>query len=418
MTNPTMPHVLRPPLRIAIVGMGGVTRQFRHWPERVIGRALVRRGHHVVNIAYHDPQHPALTRWEEEVDGIVVRRVPVRHWPNNRLRDALNATEPFDILYLLHPRNVLAYGATRWAQARGIPTVYTWNGPFHDRYLVDDRERPYEETPKYQRLVWDWTDVLRRSRRDGRIRDHLRNYWLHWPLAVADALMPISQHEADCLRRMGLTQPLTVVPQWLDFAAIEATPQQPPDLPRPALLFIGQLSPRKGYDLLLRALPTVLARYPTATVLMVSGLNQEDRAKLDQMARELGVAERIRVLGRVEDADLVNLYRAADVYVTPTRYEGFGLTLLEAMSAGCPLLTTDIPVVNETVQHGVNGWLVRYNDPDDLAREILTLLGDAALRQRLVAGGRETIATRFREETLIARVEDVFYAALRNKAPE
>ena len=396
-----------------MVGMGGVTQQFRHWPERVIGRALARRGHHVVNIAYHDPKHPALASWAEVVDGIQVRRVPVRHWPNNRLRAALTATAPFDIMYLQHPRNVLAYGATRWAKARGIPTVYTWNGPFHDRYLVDDRERPYDEQPKYERIIWTLAEVLRRTRRDGRLRDHLRNYWLHWPLAAADALMPISQHEADCVRRAGLTQPQTVVPQWLDFAAIQSTPRRDRDLPHPAILFIGQLSPRKGYDLLLRAMPAVLEHHPTATVLLVSGLNQEDRATLDQMARDLGLADRIQVLGRVEDAELVNLYRGADLYVTPTRYEGFGLTLLEAMTAGCPLISTDIPVVNETVQHGMNGWLTRYNDPDDLARGMLTLLGDEALRQRLIAGGHATIATRFREELLVERVEDLFYAALR-----
>jgi glycosyltransferase involved in cell wall biosynthesis len=413
MTTASTPRFARPKLRIAMVGMGGVTQQFRHWPERVIGRALARRGHHVVNIAYHDPKHPALATWAEEVDGITVRRVPVRHWPNNRLRATLTAAEPFDIMYLQHPRNVLAYGATRWAKARGIPTVYTWNGPFHDRYLVDDRERPYDEQPKYERIIWTLADVLRRTRRDGRLRDHLRNYWLHWPLAAADALMPISQHEADCVRRAGLTQPQTVVPQWLDFAAIQSTPRHVPDLPHPAILFIGQLSPRKGYDLLLRAMPKVLERYPTATMLLVSGLNQEDRAKLDQMARDLGIAERIQVLGRVEDAELVNLYRAADLYVTPTRYEGFGLTLLEAMTAGCPLISTDIPVVNETVQHGVNGWLTRYNDPDDLARGMLTLLGDEALRQRLIAGGHATIATKFREDMLVERVEDVLYAALR-----
>lgn len=400
------------PLRVAIVGMGGVTRQFRHWPERVIGRALARRGHRVVNIAYHDPNVPALTAVEDEVDGIRVRRVPVRHWPNNQLRVALNETGPFDVLYLLHPRNVLAFGATKWAQGRNIPTVFTWLGPLHDRYVVDDRERPYDEPPKYERIVWDMREVLRRTKNDGHVRDHLRNYSLHWPLRAANALLPCSHHEADTMRAMGLTQPMAVVPLWLDFAAIERTPYEKIDLPRPSLLFIGQLTPRKGYDLLLRALPAVLREHPTATVQYVSGLNTEDRTKLEAMARELGVAERIHLLGRVEDERLINLYRNADLYVTPTRYEGFGLTLLEAMSAGCPLITTDIPVVNEIVQHGVNGWLARYNDPDDLARGIITLLNDSTLRQRLIAGGRETIATRFREDDLVRTIEGVFYDAI------
>lgn len=403
-------------LRIAIVGMGGVTHEFRHWPERVIGRALVRRGHRVVNVAYHDPKVPALRALQDEVDGIVVRRVPVRHWPNNRLRAALDETGPFDVMYLLHPRNVLAFGATKWAHHRGIPTVYTWNGPFHDRYLVSDREHPYDQPPNYRRLIWSLAEVARRTRADGRLRDHLRNYWLHWPLKAADALVPISRHEAQCMRDAGLIQPQTLVPQWLDFAAVEATPEQPLELARPALLFIGQLTPRKGYDLLLQALPLVVRHYPNTTVEYVSGLNLQDQAQLLQLARELGVAERIHLRGRVEDAELVNLYRTADVYVTPTRYEGFGLTLLEAMTAGCPLIAADIPVVNEIVQTGENGLLARPNDPDDLARTILKLLDNAQLRQKLVDGGRETIATRYREAELTQRLEDVFREAIGRRA--
>jgi glycogen synthase len=87
--------------------------------------------------------------------------------------------------------------------------------------------------------------------------------------------------------------------------------------------------------------------------------------------------------------------------------------LLEAMTAGCPLVTTDIPVVNETVRHGENGWLTRYDDPDDLARGILALLDDESLRQRLIAGGYETITARFREDELASRFEDVFYGLIR-----
>ncbi len=400
------------PLRVVIVGMGGVTHQFRHWPERVIGRVLVERGHHVVNIAYRDLKVPALRAARDNIDGIEVRRVPVRHWPNNRLREALNATGPFDVMYLLHPRNVLAFGATSWAKQHNVPTLYTWLGPLHDRYVVDDRERPLDEQPKYERIVWDLSSVLRRTSKDGKLRDHLRNYWLHWPLKAADALVPCSLFEAETLRTMGLQQPQHVIPLWLDFAAIAHTPRQAINLQRPSLLFIGQLTPRKGYDVLLQALPMVAQRYPNVLVQYVSGLNLQDQAQLVETARQLGIESNIHLRGRVDDAELVNLYRAADVYVTPTRYEGFGLTLLEAMASGCPLVSTDIPVVNEIVQHGENGWLTRYNDADDLARGILALLDNADLRQKLVAGGYETIATRYHEDVLTGQLEAAFRSVM------
>ena len=401
-------------MRVAIVGMGGVTATFRNWPERVTGRALVERGHHVANVAYYDPRQPALSRREEIVDGVRVRRVPVRHWPNTALYRALDALGPFDVMHLLHPRNVLAYGATRWARRHGVATVYTWLGPFHDRYLIDDRERPLDEMPKYERLVWDLPTVVHRTLRDGHVRDHLRNFWLHWPLKAADVLLPCSEHEATIMHAMGLRQPMEVVPLWIDVLAIRATP--PMEIAEPAgsprLLFIGQLTPRKGYDLLVRALPAVLKAYPSTVLGIVSGLNPADRAAMEAMAAELGVTGVIRFLGRVDDAHLVNLFRASDLYVTPTRYEGFGLTLLEAMAAGCPIVTSAIPVVDEIVQHGVNGWLARYDDPADLAAGIVRLLGDPELRAELVRGGERMLREHFAEAKLIERIEAVYAGAI------
>ena len=401
-------------MRVVIVGMGGVQRVFRNWPERVLGRALVERGHNVSSVGYHDPRQPALEARRESVDGIDVQRVPVRHLPNGALYNALDAVAPVDVMHLMHPRNVLAYGATRWARRHGVPTVFTWLGPFHDRYLIDDRERPYDETPKYDRVVWSRREVLRRTACDGRLRDHLRNYWLHWPLRAADALLPCSEHEAEVVRTMGLRQPLEVVPLWIDADAIRATPREEiPPAPGPRLLFIGQLTPRKGYDLLVRALARVLQHQPRASVEIVSGLNPADRATMEAMARAEGVADHVVFLGRVDDARLINLFRTADLYITPTRYEGFGLTLLEAMAAGCPVVSTDIPVVNEIVRLGENGWLTPYDDPAGLADGIVHLLDNPSLRAKLVAGGERTLRERFDEAVLVARVEAMYGRVMR-----
>ncbi len=86
------------------------------------------------------------------------------------------------------------------------------------------------------------------------------------------------------------------------------------------------------------------------------------------------------------------------------------------MAVGCPLVASDIPVVDEIVQHGQNGLLARYNDADDLARSILKLLDDAELRQQLVRGGRETVATRYREAELTQRLEDLFRRLISRRA--
>jgi glycosyltransferase involved in cell wall biosynthesis len=310
----------------------------------------------------------------------------------------------------MHPRNVLAAQVTAWARRHAIPTVYTWLGPFHDHYLTPDREHPFETTPTYERLAFTRRALLRQALLTWRPRDALRNYRLHWPLQAAAALLPCSEFEAGVLRRFGMVQPQTVVPLWIDQPFIESVPQQPSHytLPRPWLLFVGQVTPRKGYDLVVRALPRIVAAYPDASLLVVSGINEAQREHLLSLAAQAGVERHIHLLGYLSDEELINLYRASDALLFPTRYEGFGLPLLEAMAAECPLITTDIPVVREIVQSEENGILVPYNGVEALAQATLRLLGDHSLRERLRAGGRATLAKRYNEAQCIAQIESVY----------
>lgn len=400
-------------MRVLIVGLGGVTRTFYHWPERILALALKRRGHHVRAIGIHDTARPALATRTECIDGVDVVRVASRYWPNRELARALHQGPHPDIIHLMHPRNVLAAQTTAWAIRHAIPTVYTWLGPFHDEYLTTDRERPLEVPPDYTRLLFTRRALLKRLLTDPRprqMRAALRNYRLHWPLQAARALVPCSDFEAALMRRFGMQQQQVMVPLWIDVPFIRATPRCPPayDMPRPWLLFVGQITPRKGYDLAVRALPAIIARYPQASLLVVSGINQAQRAHLFDLARQVGVEQHIHVLGYLPDETLINLYRVSDVLLFPTRYEGFGLPLLEAMAAECPLIASDIPVVREIVRDGMNGLLVPYNDAAALARAVILLLGQPALRQRLVAGGQAVLDQHYQESRLVGQIEHLY----------
>ena len=78
------------------------------------------------------------------------------------------------------------------------------------------------------------------------------------------------------------------------------------------------------------------------------------------------------------------------------------------MAAGCPVVASAIPVVDEIIQHGENGWLTPYDDPAGLAEGILRLLDDPALRQYLRAAGERALRERFDESTLVGRIESVY----------
>ncbi len=129
-------------MKILIVGLGGVTRTFRNWPERVIARDLARRGHEVRAIGMLYPRIPDLTAEREEIDGVAVRRVPQAYWPNRPLAAVLDEGPRPDVIHFFHPRNILAAQVTAWARRHRVPTVFTWLGPLHDEYLVDGPRAP------------------------------------------------------------------------------------------------------------------------------------------------------------------------------------------------------------------------------------------------------------------------------------
>jgi glycosyltransferase involved in cell wall biosynthesis len=402
-------------MRVFIIGLGGVSRKFRNWPERTLGQALVRAGHEVHALTYWQPEAPhlGLERREETIDGIQVHRVRPQFFPARDLVARLRSLPRPDVVHLLHPRNVLAWQAVRWLRARGVPLVWTWLGPYHDRWLVADRERPYEHQPQPERLIYSLRQVVRRALQDGQVRDHLRNYFIHEPLRHVDAFIACSQHEAAVLAQLGFGErPMEVVPLWLDmeFMAGPAPALQLP-LSRPIIPYIGQLTVRKCYDLLIDAMPAVVERFPEASFVFVTH-NPAQRADLQRMAAARGVQANLHFLGTISEEEKLALLRASDVLPFPSRYEGFGLPLLEGMAAGTPVISTAIPVVDEIVRDGENGLLVPYDDAQALARAIIAVVADRELRSRLVAGGWRALAERFDPATLAARVVATYEAVV------
>jgi glycosyltransferase involved in cell wall biosynthesis len=393
-------------MHVAILGLGGVTHTFHQWPERVLGERLVQLGHRVVAYGYHDPHSPHFRTRSEEIAGIEVRRVVPRFWPAAPLHRVMAAEGVPDVAHILHPRNVLAFSAVRLLRRWGVPIVYTWLGPFHDAFLVDDRESPYDTVPHYERLIYDWGGFFRRSLRDGRVRSHLRNLFLHRPLIFTDLHLPCSEHEADVLVRMGVSaERIRVVPLWIETDGIDCLAHRPPQhtFTRPMILYIGQITRRKGSDLVVEAMPAVIERYPQACFVFVSH-NPAGRADLHARAEQLGVSKNLQFLGQVSEEEKIALLRACDAYVLPTRYEGFGLPLLEAMACGTPMISSDIPVVNEIVRHEENALLVPREDSDALVQAILRLAGEPALRQQLVERGRQVLRQRYDGGRLVQQV--------------
>ena len=165
--------------------------------------------------------------------------------------------------------------------------------------------------------------------------------------------------------------------------------------PRVRVLTVSRIDPRKG----LRVLPDVVQRLQarglpvTLDIVgpVVGRPGEDERAAILNDAARLGVGADVRALGPVPLDRLLPMYRDYDVFVLPTLPgEGIPRVLLEAMTAGVPIVTTRVAGIPSLVTHEVNGWLVDQPTADAVADAIARIIGDAPLRQRLIANGYET----------------------------
>lgn len=170
---------------------------------------------------------------------------------------------------------------------------------------------------------------------------------------------------------------------------------------RPLLLAVGGVEPRKGSDTLVRALAELKRRCRPSPVLAVIGGHsfQDHRAYRDRVLATLpelglGLGTDIVLLGTVPDAEVPGWYAAADALAFPSVKEGWGLAVLEAMSAGLPVVTSDLPVFREYLRPGRDALLVPVGDVPALADALASVLDDAGLGERLRTAGY-AVAQRF-----------------------
>jgi len=265
--------------------------------------------------------------------------------------------------------------------------VLTPHGILHDGDLVVNREQPLDNPLTPEKLFMDEAALWNALRAGKHPRRTFRNYFIHAPLLRYDGVFALSNHEKSIIGTLAVPlERITVIPN----SIVLSQYQTPPPRVRastPTLLFIGQLVPRKGWDILVDALPKIVATQPDVTVIMVTH-NTSQLAALEARATALGVRAHIDIRTRVDEAHKVALLELAHMLVAPSRYEGFGIPPIEAMAAGCAVVTTDCAAGNEIVTHMETGLLTRYNDPSDLADAVLRLLRDDRLRDALVERGK------------------------------
>jgi len=219
--------------------------------------------------------------------------------------------------------------------------------------------------------------------------------------AVADDLL---RHRVVCRRRIRIAHNGVDESQFV--------PRKGARPSGPVIGAAGRLIPLKGFDALLGAFALVRRNCPDAQ-LRIAG-EGPDRGRLDSLVREKGLSDGVELLGEL--ADMAGFLQSLDVFAMPSRREGFGMAVLEAMSCGLPVVASDAGGLKEIVQDGVNGRLVPAGDEKALADALCAILTDRALAERFGRESRRSVESRFTLQRMARRYEQAYRDAMADAA--
>ena len=220
-----------------------------------------------------------------------------------------------------------------------------------------------------------------------------------WLIRQQDAVIATSAKSASYLERSA-----TVVHHGIDTDTFSPAAHKPMlrdslDLPHGRLVgCFGRIRPQKGNDLFVSAMCRVLPRFPDTHALVMGRATAEHQGFLEGLKAQVAMAnlsDRIHFRDEVPIDTLADHFRALDLYVAPQRWEGFGLTPLEAMACGAPVVATRVGAFEELIEDGVTGTLIDIEDIEAMASAVQTLLAHPKQHDAWSAAARDRVKKHF-----------------------
>ena len=241
---------------------------------------------------------------------------------------------------------------------------------------------------------WIWGDFIKRMS-----VYFYQKYLLDKILARADVIISPSEYFIDESRVLGkYRDKIIVIPNGVnvdefDFGHSKKECRERLALPLDdeIILFLGTLSPHKGPDVLLRAMPKIIKEVPDAKLVFVGSGGM--REELERLSKKLGIEKNVKFVGFVEERMKPFYYKAADVFCLPSvmKHESFGIVNLEAMACGVPIVASKIGGVPDVVKDGKNGLLIPPRNSEALADAIIYLLENYDIRKKMGKNGRKKV---------------------------
>lgn len=363
-----------------LAALGGVDAGGQNVHVAELSAALARRGHQVdVYTRKDDPKLPDRVVTSQGYTVVHVPAGPAEPLPKDEL--------------LAHMGPFAQFLDDEWATNRpDVAHAHFWMSGIATQLAARHLDLPAVQTFHALGVV---------KRRHQGVRDTSPPDRLHLEATVARSATWVAAtctDEVFELMRMGRSRNrISVVPCGVDLDLFSPEGPVAPRGDMRRIVSVGRFVPRKGFDVVVRALPHM----PDTELVIVGGpeasqlATEPEARRLMSLARDLGVTDRVHLYGSVSRGDMPAILRSADVVACTPWYEPFGIVPLEAMACGVPVVASAVGGMLDTVVHDVTGQLVKPKRPDEVAKAVNNLLRDDFLRKSMGAAGRDRARARY-----------------------
>lgn len=371
-----------------------------------VGKALVSRGHKVTVVA-NGKEHQTSTS-----DGINLVRMPFGnfHWYSYKLRLPGGLPLPIrEIEWSLALRRHLE----RLTKEDKIDIIEGCESA-----LLFLKRGTIRSIPLVVRLHGEQYVFAKYSGQPIRAGETILHKMEMNALRKADGLTAPSSFQAqEISRELRWKNGITVIPNPIDPWMLEQALCQTPngDDNEDIVLYTGRIQYSKGPLILLEAVPMITSRCPRARFVLAGARHTSiNDSTLDQKLNIHDVARHVSMPGHVPWRELVNWYRKAKIFVMPSYYETCGISVIEAMAFGLPVVASRAGGLTEVVEDGVTGILVPPGDSKGLAEAVRHLLREPELRRRMGQAGRERVLAKFTIDGVVSQTLAVYRTLVKN----
>jgi glycosyltransferase involved in cell wall biosynthesis len=364
-----------------------------------ISLELVKRGHDVTVVTSNDVDGKNYPLQSETLKGISVYRFPLfmpkmfrEMWFIPEMLKSFLQLES-DVVHVHGYRCMSSFNAIYFAQIRNVPSILTPHGIYPTRSFVNG---------------------LAKS-----AFDHLFGRLL---LGLSDKIIALSVSNKDALLEIGASaNKIVTVPNGVnveEYVHLKRERGTLKDFSRngPILLYVGRIDWNKRVQNVVESMPMILDHFPSAEFVIVGPDYGNYVSKLVGVARKLKVEHAICITGNVPKEKLLEYYSVADVFLLPSSYEGFGLSMLEAMGSKVPVIVSPSGGPGDILTHLEHAWLLKEASASEISEAVRTLLTDSQLRETLVNNAFELVKKNYTWKNVVDELEAVYEETIIEKA--